>query len=104
MPLGQQGQIRPTDQIVLLISPRLDLAVDVRKPLLGVQRVNDIVRILEEILQILLRGFDLARPLGNFRFERLIVLLEMLLQTFAFGDVVQLDHDGRSCAVHDADD
>ena len=63
MALGQKGKVRTPEQIVLPISPCFDLTVDIGKPLLGIECVDDVVGVLEQILQILFGLFDFAGAL-----------------------------------------
>src|SRR5579884_4056985 len=77
VPFGQQRQVRTADEVIFPVPPRLDLAVDVGKPLLRIQGVDDIVRVLEEVFQILFGFLDLAGPLSYFEFKLFPIVLQL---------------------------
>ena len=102
MSLGHQRQVRPADQVFLPVAPTLDLAVHIGEPLVQVERVDDVVGVLKQVLEIGLRLFDFPGPLLDLQFQRLAILLELPLQDLAFRDVAQLHHDVGHGAGSDA--
>ena len=66
MALGEKGEVRTPEQIVFPIAPCFDLAVDIGEPLLGIESVDDIVGVLEQIFEILLGLFNFPRALPDF--------------------------------------
>ncbi len=64
MALGEQRKVRAPDQIVFPVAPCFDLTVDIGKPLFGIEGINDIVGVLEQIFEILLGFFNFSGALS----------------------------------------
>ena len=71
MAAGQQREIGTAEQIFLAIAPDIHLAVDVGKPLLGIESVDHVIGVLEQIFQVLLGFLDFPRPLPDLDFRAL---------------------------------
>ena len=65
----QEGEIRTADQIIFAIPPGIDLAINIGELLIQIERIDDVIGILKQILQILLCVFDFSGALSDFQFE-----------------------------------
>ncbi len=99
----QQREVGPPEQIVFPIAPHVDLAVHIGEPLIGIERIDDVIGVLEQILQILFCLFDLPRPLPHFEFELFAIRLELSFELFPIGDIAQLHHDEQLIGPSDTD-
>ncbi len=95
VPFREQDQVGPADEIVFPIPPGFNLTVDVSEPLFGVQRINDIVCVFEQILQILLGLLDFLRALPHLDFQFITVGTQLALHPLPVGDVAELHHNQR---------
>ena len=70
--------------------------------MVGIQGVDHVIGILQQIFEVLFRLLDLACPLPDLGLQLLAVLLKLLFQSLAFRNVAKLHHHGHRRAVFDS--
>ena len=77
MTLGEKGEVGAPEQIVFPVPPCFNLAVDIGEPLLGIEGIDDIVGVLEQIFEILRGLFNFPRALSYLTLQLFSICLQL---------------------------